>query len=265
MSYCFAPDESVHAAILRIAREEATDAAKRLRDSAGNRDEAIHEARKSVKKLRALIRLVSNELGSTADEENTHLRDVGRQMSELRNAAAMLEVIDGLEKHFGVVNHLAEVRQHFLTRKADAENGPKATAIMHAAATAFNGFAERAGNWPLTTDDFSAFKKGLKKSVRAGRRALACVKKEPSDENYHEWRKSAKDHWYHLRLLSGVMGRPIERREKQFDRLAETLGDDHNLVVLRDVLSAEPHVFSARRELSAFLKMLEERREELRD
>ena len=63
MAYRFRHGESVPDAIRRVAREELRSAVRSLTGrGAKNRDEAVHEARKSVKKLRALLRLVQSEL-----------------------------------------------------------------------------------------------------------------------------------------------------------------------------------------------------------
>lgn len=55
----------------RIATEELESAASQLSKAHGQRrDEAIHESRKSVKKVRAILRLVQTELNDTYREES---------------------------------------------------------------------------------------------------------------------------------------------------------------------------------------------------
>ncbi|MDE3194884.1 MAG: CHAD domain-containing protein, partial [Acidobacteriota bacterium] len=64
MPYRLALDESIPRGIRRIAREEIDSAIANLRiKTPSKRDEAVHEARKSLKKLRSLVRLVSPCLG----------------------------------------------------------------------------------------------------------------------------------------------------------------------------------------------------------
>jgi CHAD domain-containing protein len=266
MTYRLAPTEPVANAVQRIAREEAAGAAQRLRNSAGNRDEAVHEARKSVKKLRALLRLVRSQLGSVASEENQRLRDAGRKLSALRDAAAMLEVMDDFEKRFASgMKGLDGIRGRLIARRQEAENRTDAGEILEAAAAALDSTARSAGNWSLEADGFSALEKGFVSAFRAGRKALARVRKRPEDENYHEWRKRVKDHWYHVRLLGGVLGKDVERREKQLEILSEWLGDDHNIVVLRAMLRAESRALGARRDIHAFLDVLQKRQAQLRE
>ena len=81
MAYHLKRSESVAEGIRRIAREEIESAADQLSKGHRDRDEAIHEARKSIKKVRAVLRLVHPELGDTYYQESSYLRDVGRKLS----------------------------------------------------------------------------------------------------------------------------------------------------------------------------------------
>ncbi|HVW83258.1 MAG TPA: CHAD domain-containing protein, partial [Bryobacteraceae bacterium] len=71
MAYRLKEDESVPQGLRRIAREEIDSAVQELRGKdPGKRDEAIHEARKSIKKLRGLIRILMPGLGPEGKREN---------------------------------------------------------------------------------------------------------------------------------------------------------------------------------------------------
>jgi CHAD domain-containing protein len=262
MAYSLNGGESVPDGTRRIAQEELASAAEGLRRSS-DRDEAVHEARKSIKKVRAVLRLVRGELGKMARAENTRLRDVGRELSQLRDAAAMLEVMDSLEKLVGsrlAPKTLEGVRRGLLAGRRDSE----APQLVSRAAAVLEKAAKRAGAWPLQADGFAALKKGLGRSYRGGRTAMGRVEAQPTDENYHEWRKRVKDHWYHVRLIAGVLGKQLTRYEKSLRALSELLGDEHNAVVLRGRILAEPGAYGAKSGLDKFLELLGERQAELR-
>src|SRR6266567_8833517 len=70
MAYRLERDESVPQALRRIAREQLASAADELGKRGSKRAEGIHEARKSIKKVRAVLRLVRQELGNTYRKEN---------------------------------------------------------------------------------------------------------------------------------------------------------------------------------------------------
>src|ERR1700761_3974460 len=101
LPYRFKAGETVPDNIRRIVAEEVDWAVGRLRAATPKtRDEAIHEARKSIKKLRGLLKLIRPELGNHYRAENKALRAIGRKLSELRDASAIIETFDGtVEKY----------------------------------------------------------------------------------------------------------------------------------------------------------------------
>ena len=99
MAYRFKHGESVAEGVRRVAREQIESATECLQDNTGAADgEKVHEARKAIKKVRALLRLVRPSLGRTYSAENRRLRDAGRKLSKLRDAAALIEVFDEFQK-----------------------------------------------------------------------------------------------------------------------------------------------------------------------
>ena len=59
--------------------------------------EAIHEARKDVKKIRSALRLVRHEIGDDVwRRENEHYREVARGLSGFRDAEILVQALDGL-------------------------------------------------------------------------------------------------------------------------------------------------------------------------
>jgi CHAD domain-containing protein len=271
MAYRLNSGESAPAGIRRIAIEELDSAARLLRDGA-NRDEAIHEARKSIKKVRALLRLVRADLGAVGKAENRRLRSAARKISALRDAGAMLEFVDSLVKQAPQDGKSAQpnpaldprviegVRKGLRARKPDTDS----ERVIGQVAAVLEKAAKRAPSWPLEADGFQRLSPGLKRTYRDGRRAMARAAKDPTDANYHEWRKRAKDHWYHVRLLAGILGKEIEPRARALEDLSELLGDHQNLVVLRAQILAAPRSYGRSADVNAFLKLLDERQAGLR-
>src|SRR5690349_17569591 len=67
--------------------------------SAARRDDTVHEVRKSLKRLRALLRLLRHSLGR--DEyrrENLALRDAARPLAVVRDAKVFVGTIQGLAR-----------------------------------------------------------------------------------------------------------------------------------------------------------------------
>src|SRR5262249_604552 len=101
MGYRLKESERFSHGIKRIVLEQLDEALDKLKPTVKNKDDAIHDARVSVKKIRAILRLIRNSLGKTYKVEDTTYRDVGRKLSKVRDSAAMLESIDRLLEHFG--------------------------------------------------------------------------------------------------------------------------------------------------------------------
>jgi hypothetical protein len=91
-------------------------------------------------------------------------------------------------------------------------------------------------SWPLPDDADGCALDGLELTYRRGRRALAASRRDPVPELLHEWRKRAKDLWYHVRVLAPVAPSAMMPLQERLDELGEALGDDHDLAVLCDVL-----------------------------
>jgi CHAD domain-containing protein len=254
--------EPVPEGIERIVREEIAAAVRQLGGQGDpSRDEAIHEARKNVKKIRGVLRLMQPELGDTYRLENIHFRDIGRQLSQFRDAGAIVETFDALRAKYGggVVDGraLASIRRGLMARKRQAEKQANIGEVLASLATVLCQSAERVSAWPLSQDGFAAIAPGLEATFRRGQKAMARARKHPRPENYHEWRKRVKEHWYHIRLLESVWTPGLRAYEKSLKELETSLGEDHNLVVLRERVWGDP-------EAGALLGLIRKYHQELR-
>lgn len=112
--------------------------------------------------------------------------------------------------------------------------------------------------------EWKALGPGVKTAYRQGWRAYQTVLEDSSPENFHEWRKCAKDLWYHVRLLQPVWPEQMDATASELDALGECLGDDHDLVVLRQDVQARSIGDGNAREIETLNGLIEERQRELR-
>src|SRR6185436_16307976 len=82
---------------------------------------------------------------------------------------------------------------------------------------------------------WAAIGPGVKRSYAAGRKARSLVKATPTPENLHEWRKRVKDLWYHTHLLRPIWPEQMCAVADELEALSEQLGDDHDLVMLKEI------------------------------
>lgn len=269
MSYRLKNGESIPAGVKRIVHEEIDSALGELRHSSGQkRDEGIHEARKSIKKIRGLLRLVQPELGQVYRTVNTRLGNIGRKLSEIRDATAIIEVFDSLvEKHKDSLQKpaLAAIRRGLETSKHETEQAAGIGDTVKRATAALRALDKQVDKWPLRKDGFRAIAPGLKSRYQRGRKAMSAARKNDTPESYHEWRKRVKDHWYQVRLLESLWTEVMKAHESSLHDLETWLGDDHNLVVLCGKLAAEPEKYGDAENVRLFLAIAEQEQKELRE
>ena len=230
----------------RIALGRAEKALERLELAGeGELAAAIHGARKDLKKLRGVLRLVRKELGKkTFEAENERYRDAGRLLSGSRDAEVKLETLASLRGRF---DQLPGEPAERWAGALEAERDELVAAIrddsedrIGQAREAIEGGRERIRGWSLRTNSWALVESGLLRSYRDGRRAMKQVATNPLSDDVHAWRKRAKDIWYQLRIVQGAWPELLGAAVGQASELADLLGDHHDLAVLQeDLLSRE--------------------------
>jgi CHAD domain-containing protein len=246
MAYRLEDQETVADGIARVAAEELDDAIDQLRNGiAQDPVTAVHEARKGLKKERALLRLVRPSLDrATFRAQNARLRDAGRSLSALRDAQVADTTIDGLaERYAGQLPRAAFLRvRRAVKRHAHPSTARLLRATASRVATDVEAARDALGDWTRAAGDWPALQDGLERTYRDGRDALAVARRDPTDEHLHEWRKRVKDLWYHQRLLRPLWPGVMTAQEEELDILGELLGVDQDLANLRRTLSGDEAV-----------------------
>ena len=114
-----ASSRSLDAEVMRILDETGGRVIGHLEDREGDHGKALHEARKGIKKLRALLLLVRAAEQPLMKGEGRRLRDAARLIAGPREATAAVETVDRFIAAFPEkveTCHLAEIRIKGLTR-----------------------------------------------------------------------------------------------------------------------------------------------------
>jgi CHAD domain-containing protein len=266
MPYRFDADEDVPEAIVRCAREQLHHAVSELSEGMGDDPvRAVHSARKAVKKERSLLRLARGAMSrKQRRRENDALRQAARQLSGVRDADVMIETMAQLSHRFAgqLPESAFEQIARALEHNREAPSGHTTDPGLHTRAIQeLDAIRLRIDDWQLTQGGWSALEPGLLRSYGRGRSAFALARREPSLEALHTWRKRVKDLWYHDRLLAPVCGPAIRGQAKDAHRLADLLGDDHDLGVLRQTLIHDYAGVAV--DLDAVVGLIDHRRGEL--
>ena len=264
MAFQLKPDESVAKGVRRLARGQIDKALDGLTGRNGtDPEEAVHDARKRFKRVRALIRLARGGLGrKLADREDTRFRDAGRPLSEVRDAGVLVQAFDGLVE--GRPESISPVREVLLRRKREVcrrvlEEGDALAKVARTIEEARSDVKR----WEVAGDDWDALEGGLERIYRRGRRAFREASEAPTDESLHELRKRVKDLWYVMDILKPIRPGYTEGRGEEAHRLADHLGDDHDLAVLRQALSGSGDMPCDCAAVEVILPLIDRRRAEL--
>lgn len=254
--------EDTDDAIRRVARERADEAVELLRDHDADPVEAVHEARKDVKKLRAVLRLARPSLGKTYRRENDRYRDAALELSDARDAQVRAATIEALADRFAddpPAGGWAALQDAVAGSPPDQRQLKRAR--ERAAGQIMEG-EEAIDSWPINGDGFALVEGGLRRAYARGRTRFRAARAEPSDEVLHDWRKRSKDLWYQLRLLCEAWPGVLQATADEAHELADRLGDDHDLAILGDYLHERPGV-AAPPQLEHLRKLIAVRRDEL--
>jgi CHAD domain-containing protein len=262
MPYRLKRKESIADGIRRVAAEQFRGAERDLR--APRRPQVVHSARKRLKMLRAVLRLIRSAVDDDVFvHENQALRDIGRMLSKQRDADVLVEVMGTLApagaKTPGFQAVMARVR-------AERRRMQREMRKTHAIANAHSRLLEaqdRLEAWATDAVGRRALVKGLRRSVKRSIRSGGAARKSQSDVKWHEWRKRTKDLWYHLRLIRGVWPAVLDGAIAQFKQLADELGDDHDLAMTADRLRGFALDGNAKPELIRLGHAIRHRRDEL--
>lgn len=243
MAYRFETDETFRDGFARCAREQLERAVHELTDGVeADPVEAVHEARKALKMERSLLRLGRAMLKpAVRRRENAELREAAGRLSAARDADVMLEALDDLAEHY--VGQVPEATFEAIRARlrVDRDAGRarlESSGAVRTVADELRSVAGRIDGWSLRRAEWPAIEAGVRRSYERGQRALRRARSEPTTENLHDWRKRAKDLWYHLRLLEAAAPLTLGGQIEEAHALTDLLGDDHDLAVLHGTLTA---------------------------
>jgi CHAD domain-containing protein len=271
VAYRLLPDEDLGEGVARTAAEELDSAIEQLRVRLDEDPvQAIHSARKSLKKERALLRLVREAVyPDVYRDENQVFRDAGRRLSGTRDAQVALETLDKLrEQYTGQLSastfDALEGALHLRTPRTGP--GSAVRAVAAAVAGDLEAARGRLLRWTGHAISWKQLERGLDRTYKRGRKALAEAMDDSADELMHEWRKRVKDLWYHQRILHPLWPALMEAQAGQLDGLGELLGDDQDLANLRRTITTEESLTSTvADDLDPLVDLIDQRRAQLRD
>jgi CHAD domain-containing protein len=256
MSFRLNPDEAVRHGLKRIVRRQLRRAHRSLQE---NGEDRVHEARKSVKKVRAIVRLLREAEAAHIGKDERRLRAAGRVLSRLRDADAVLTTLDLVKRRFPkrLSEHTAAlIRRELIRIKTQITKETRTARRVARAARELRTARRSVDGWavpeltPLDVVDL------VKIPYRASRKAMRKVRKTTRASDLHRWRKRVKMLWYQLRLLEG-QAPALRTMIQRLDRLETVLGQHHDLFVLQSILARRRPAAGVTRQLTALSRQFQ--------
>lgn len=241
---------------------------------------AVHESRKSIKRVRALLRLVRGELPDHIFEfENNSLRDTSRLVAEIRSAQGVLDAamsVHGLYWDLLAEGTFVELiarlsRRRDLTELKAVEDPNLIGRVVRGLERAH----QRYGSWPTDPearevyglgirDSFQAVSPGLSGTYDSGRQAMVHAYRRAAPGDFHRWRKRVKDIRHQMEFLAPLWPEVVVGTAMTLNRLGDILGEDNDMAELLTLLTARHDLCPNPRERSLFRALADQRRGELR-
>ena len=218
----------VHA--FEAAAQGARDAVAAVETSAPS---AVHEARKSLRRARAVLELIGGALPKGEHRAlRTALQEARRALSTVRDHAVAPETLGQLtlddedratarrvlDNAAAALPATAEIRQLL------AESAARAAAQAEALQAALPHEIE----WDVVAD-------GLRSTYRAARRGSRAAKR--SKAWFHTWRRRSKELSYQLELIASHAGARVAELHKELTAVTDTLGPAVDLIMVRDFVA----------------------------
>ncbi len=268
--------ERVGEGLRRIALGQLDEAIEAIEGRGGGHSaqRRVHEARKALKRLRALLRLVRDELGEQGYErESAVVREAGKRLAQARDAQVLLDTLDGLierrPKKLGRRRGVQRLRTRLAIECDGAADLALAECVRHGAALEeLRAMRGRVGAWQLAdAGGIEAIEPALQRLYGQGRRRMRRARRaeRARGRKLHEWRKRVKDLRYAAEMLqrrdeqtgerlrdragakSAKQARKLAKANAAFiaqvakraDDLGELLGEEHDLAVLAERVREE--------------------------
>lgn len=271
--------EPLGAGVKRVTMEQLEHAASGYFGPNAVFGTAVHESRKSIKRVRALLRLVKGELPEKVYRfENKALRDTARLVGDVRLSQGVLNAANSVRDLYGdllaegTFNELIErlTRRRDITEFNAVEDPNLVGRVVRGLERAYT----RYHSWPVDPearevyglgirDSFEAIAPGLDETYGLGRRRMVAAYRERGETGFHEWRKRVKDLRHQMEFLAPLWPEVVVGTAMTLDRLGEILGEDHDLADLVGLLVDRPDLCPNPRERSLLRALAGQRRAEL--
>jgi CHAD domain-containing protein len=247
-------DQETMAATAGLTQASSVDDVRRVQD-----------ARKHIKKARALLQMIRTPLGSRYFEADDELRTANRALGPIADAHRVLETLAATRRdrilHLPVTTFSA-LRVRLESRAAVIEQRASVDDVRARIVRLLASLRREVPTADLLSLDRAAIVAEIRGAHAASRKARRCAINRPSVDTFHRWRRRVKREWYLFRLVSALTGDRLRDERHQLAALDACLGELHDIdALIRAVAANSPF---SRTEISRVIRTLRAHAHDLR-
>lgn len=269
------PAAELRTEIRRIAATELGRAAAALEAGAAKGTaraaaKSAFKARKALKRVRALYRLVSSADKQAFSREEQELTAIGHRLAELRDRSAMAEAATGLATQFAEGSQEARLLERLVARlaKTSTEDKDNPSVLLAECAASCRTAALKSHEMKAPRRHGRAervLQNGIEHCLEGAAKCLAVARATNEAEDWHRFRTRMKQHRLQLRLLQLAWPGEMLLRSEAAARLTDALGEDHDLSNLQSFAELESDAVEWPDGMALLCSMIQTRQRMLRE
>jgi CHAD domain-containing protein len=260
---CLHTDESLGVGVVRVAEDLIDSIVGSGQHPKQEEGEYIHHVRTTIKRLRALLRLIRPAVGELFfNQENARLRNAGRRLAVARDAEVAREIL----KTLSVAGEPERKAVAAALAGLESKNGTR-TDVGEALREVKADLEQTKRNLqqlPLVNGEWEVVEPGLQDVYRQSRKRMDRALHNGGDEAFHKWRIRVKNLLYELELLEPVWPKQMDKMTTRLSKLQDKIGCDHDIAVLKGLLRKTPERFGGTEAVERLIRYLDSKSRKLR-
>lgn len=241
MTFQLSEKEIIHhhfqSGVARVLLEQTQEAESHLVSYNGdNLYDTIQNARNCVSRIRSVLRLVKSHIGNDFSAENRRFRELGMELSRLREQHAVVQALEKLKYLSGNINsvlQLENLKERFLTQIN--KNPEESRRQRKGIGQALNRLRRSQQTFQVIqpqVHDEEVLAEALDHSSQEVMRTYNNALQFGGDDDFYHWRKSVNTLYHQTEMLQNFEFAPAAKKRNFLGRLSAQLDFYNDLTAL---------------------------------
>lgn len=222
--------------VRRAALDALADARRALQASGKSHAVRIHDFRKALKRLRALLRLMTPVLGQDARDIRIEARDLARELGTTRDTQSAIDAVNDLRKKYAnrelPGRSMKSMAGKLGTLKQASRHAQLSAATRLRLLTWIESTDARVRTWPAHAPEYPSLAGELTGTYRRARRAMPAKWQAAGGGALHEFRQRIIAHRHQLDLIKPLHPKVVTKWINAAQRIRSRLGRYRDLTLL---------------------------------